>query len=99
MTLFRTKPWLFKGRKMERNAPKGYRCDSTCTHGRPSPAQCLCTVCHELFSGFTAFDDHRDEGWCRNPASVGLVQRPNGMWGGPPMDPVALNRLRSREDE
>lgn len=95
MTLFRTKPWLFKGRKMERNAPKAYRCDETCSHIKPSDSNCLCTVCHEVFKTISWFDAHRSEGWCLDPASVGLVQRPNGLWGGPPMDPAVLNRLRS----
>lgn len=82
MTLFRTKPWEFKGRRMERNAPRGYRCDSTCTH--PVPAQgrktCLCTVCHETFSTPRNFDRHRSDGWCLNPASAGMRRGSNGHW-------------------
>lgn len=82
MTLFRTKPWEFVGRRMERNAPRGYRCDETCTHKPPTPNTkiCLCPVCHELFSTPRNFDRHRDAGWCLAPDSIGLRLNENGVW-------------------
>lgn len=94
MTLFRTKPWEFKGRRMERNAPRGYRCDENCSHRVPSGSQALCTVCHEVFGGVGMFDRHRSDGWCRNPAEMGLRLTERRVWSAP-MDRAALNRLRS----
>jgi hypothetical protein len=90
----RVKPWQFRGRRMERNAPRGYRCDQTCAH--PLPAQgtktCLCTVCHEVFSTPNNFDRHRRDGWCLAPSSVGLRTNERGIWVGD-TSPEELNRL------
>lgn len=96
MTLFRVKPWQFKGRRMERNAPRGYRCDGTCTHPQLNigTKTSLCTVCHETFSTSSNFDVHRKDGWCVNPATVGLRLNKHGHWGFT-MDEGELNRLRS----
>lgn len=91
--LFGSKPWDFKGRRTEKNTPIGRKCDSTCTHRAPSASQCLCSVCHEVFGGITYFDQHRDNGWCRNPVDLGFVVGSRGTWG-TPMDADALNRLR-----
>lgn len=92
MTLFVQKPWHFKGRKTEKNTPIGRKCDETCTHRAPSASQCLCSVCHEVFGGITYFDQHRINGWCQNPAEIGMVVGSRGTWG-TPMDPAVLNRF------
>ena len=78
------KPWEYTGRKMERNAPSGRRCDSTCTHWTPRAGTktCLCPVCHEVFSTPSNFDRHRKDGWCLLPSSVGLKTNENGVWVG-----------------
>lgn len=81
---------------MERNAPKGRRCDDSCVHPSPKPSQALCTVCHELFSGITNFDDHRKDGWCLAPLSIGLELKTAGVWGRT-MDPAGLARLRAAQ--
>lgn len=78
--LFVMKPWEYKGRRMERNAPAGTRCTSECSHPRPTPAQALCTVCHEVFSGIWHFDTHRRDGWCLDPATLNLALSEAGVW-------------------
>ena len=80
--MVRVKPWMIKGRRMERNAPQGYRCDSTCTHPTPqlNTKTSLCPVCHETFSTPRNFDTHRKDGWCLDPATVGLVRGANEHW-------------------
>jgi hypothetical protein len=60
--------------------PRGTKCADTCV--RPTPAQAHCTVCHEPFGSISAFDRHRVDGWCRDPASRGLEQI-NGKWRRP----------------
>lgn len=78
------KPWEFRGRKTERNAPQGTLCSrSGCAAPRPTPSQAHCTVCHETFGGVTGFDKHRKDGWCQNPASVDLVADDRGIWRWP----------------
>lgn len=80
--MVRVKPWMIKGRRMERNAPQGYRCDSTCTHPVPQMGTkvCLCTVCHEVFGTPANFDRHRKDGWCQNPEELGLIIGERGFW-------------------
>ena len=99
MILFSAKPWHFKGRKMERNAPKGRRCDETCTHPAPSAnsKMCLCSVCHEVFGTPNNFDRHRQDGWCLDPAALGLRLTETGVWR-EAMDPDRLNRLSTLVD-
>lgn len=82
------KPWEFTGRKMDRNAPVGRRCDGTCEHPVPSMGTkvCLCTVCHEVFSTPTHFDRHRRDGWCQNPEDLGLEKNVHGVWRQPMND-------------
>jgi len=51
---------------------------------------CECGACHRYFTTTANFDKHRagEYGggqYCNDPADVGLVQRANGAWGGPPM--------------
>ena len=93
--LFPGKPWEFRGRKMERNAPRGTRCTPGCNHPRPqlNTSTALCTVCHESFGTVRNFDKHRSDGWCLNPADLGLKKDLNGHWRAI-MDPDALARLK-----
>lgn len=80
--LFQGKPWEYVGRKMERNAPRGTRCTPGCTHPRPrmNTKTALCSVCHESFGVVRNFDKHRDNGWCLDPATIGLRKDVNGHW-------------------
>ncbi len=41
-----------------------------CTNTWGGLAQAHCSVCHELFSGVTAFDKHRSKGKCLDPAKM-----------------------------
>lgn len=95
MVLFTVKPWDFRGRRTERNAPIGRKCDETCTHVRPTAgtAISLCSVCHEVFSTVGNFDRHRSAGWCQEPSSVGLSLSEHGYWR-VPMPDDALARLK-----
>lgn len=100
--LVHVKPWQFKGRRMERNAPSGRRCDESCTHPAPTPGTklCLCTVCHEVFGTPRNFDRHRRDGWCLDPAASGMGLSKFGVWR-ETMDPDQLNRFRTdfREED
>jgi len=97
--LFRGKPWEYRGRKMERNAPRGTRCTPGCTHPRPNlnTSTALCTVCHESFGTVRNFDRHRHDGWCTNPVEMGLRKDEKGHWREtvPPEDLERLRALRS----
>lgn len=94
--LFHGKPWEYRGRKMERNAPRGTRCTPGCAHPRPTlnTDTALCTVCHEFFGTVRNFDRHRDNGWCLNPAELGLRIDVNGYWRAS-MDPAVLEALKA----
>jgi hypothetical protein len=74
------KPWEYVGRRMERNAPIGRRCDETCEH--PAVTQgtsvCLCMTCHEVFSCLRNFDAHRKDGWCLDPRTLKKPMTLNG---------------------
>lgn len=99
---FLVKPWEFRGRRTERNAPRGTRCHEVgCTSVKPTPAQAKCTVCHEVFGGVTLFDRHRNDGWCVNPADLGFHLTDKGVWRMPltEQDRESLARLRGDEDE
>ncbi len=53
--------------------------------------------CHINFSSPTAFDRHRREGRCLDPAAAGLVTLDRAgyaVWGSP-ADEAALDRLRA----
>lgn len=78
------KPWRRTGRKTERNAPTGTRCDSRCV--RPTPSQAHCAVCGETFGGVWNFDRHRKDGWCLNPESLSMTPDHRGVWRMPKSD-------------
>lgn len=97
--LFHIKPWEIRGRRMERNAPKGRRCDGSCTHPRPTlnTRLSLCTVCHEVFGTVNNFDRHRKDGWCLAPSAIGLRLTEHGVWR-ETMDPERIEALRASEE-
>jgi hypothetical protein len=41
---------------------------------------CKCTSCGAIFTGITGFDDHRRNGKCLPPASIGMGLDYRGMW-------------------
>lgn len=58
---------------------------------------CECGICHEHFTGLTAFDKHQKVDYeaevpvtCLPPATVGLRQDRHGRWGRAP-DPARPN--------
>jgi hypothetical protein len=61
--------------------PIGSKCTDDCR--RPTQSQAHCSVCHRTFGGVRNFDLHRHDGWCLDPAGVGLVDR-DGVWRRPP---------------
>ncbi|MBL8226031.1 MAG: hypothetical protein JNM50_11960 [Chromatiales bacterium] len=62
----------------------------------PGSPRCLCRSCGCYFSNVRAFDKHRRDGACVNPATVGLVLK-GGIWrrgdgGGYPTTGRGANR-------
>lgn len=51
-------------------------CTSTWTGLRP----CHCSGCHRTFGGIASFDHHRIDFTCREPSTLGMVNR-SGIWG------------------
>lgn len=45
----------------------------------PTPSQAHCSVCHRTFSGVWGFDQHRKDGKCLDPVTVGFAER-DGVW-------------------
>lgn len=64
----------------EDGCPIGSRCTPDCR--RPSPNQAHCTVCHLTFRALSLFDAHRLNGWCLDPAALGMVESA-GLWATP----------------
>ncbi len=59
---------------------------SKCDNTWGGMAQAHCGVCHDTFSGVTAFDRHRSNGKCKSPDTVGLELRTSGatpVWAFP----------------
>lgn len=50
--------------------------------------QAHCSGCCRTFTTVGNFDRHRRDGQCRHPSTVGLVQRPDGLWSAPAPDPT-----------
>lgn len=67
-------------RHQNATAPIGSKCRPDCR--QPSASQAHCSGCHRTFGGVTYFDAHRCNGWCLNPADLGLVER-DGLWTTP----------------
>ena len=64
--------------------PTGTRCTEPCI--RPAPSQAHCTVCHRTFGGASNFDRHRRDGWCTDPAELGMEPNKRGIWVNPMSD-------------
>lgn len=79
-----TKGWLVPGRHTEARAPHGGRCDDSCV--KPTPSQAHCSVCGTTFGGVWAFDQHRSNGWCLDPAKIGYAPDSKGVWRKPMTD-------------
>jgi hypothetical protein len=47
---------------------------------RPSRTQAHCSVCHRTFSGVGPFDQHRRDGRCIDPATLGMAPNGHGVW-------------------
>lgn len=61
-------------------APTGSRCGPECR--QPAASQAHCSVCHRTLGGISYFDAHRCNGWCNEPAALGLVEA-DGLWTTP----------------
>lgn len=59
-------------------------CAPTCI--QPSPAQAHCGACHITWSGITGFDQHRRDGQCLTPESIGYTRDPRGVYRAPITD-------------
>lgn len=57
--------------------PIGSRCTDACK--RPTQTQAHCSVCHQTFGGVYGFDMHRYDGWCAEPAGLGMTLT-DGIW-------------------
>jgi hypothetical protein len=57
-------------------------CARDCRQPGPSHCHCAAASCHATFASLEAFDDHRRNGQCLNPASLGLVAV-DGLWASP----------------
>lgn len=75
------------GRKGSRQWRRGRRvgvaghCDECGEQWGPKRDHCGgAQGCHELFHSLAAFDAHRSEGWCRNPARVDGLRSNRGAW-------------------
>jgi hypothetical protein len=58
------------------------KCCSGCDKEWSGHRRCHCTGCHENFSSVSAFDKHRKDFACRQPAETGLVLA-DGYWSHP----------------
>lgn len=70
------------------------RCSDTCVRPTPSQAHCAALGCHQTFGGVRGFDEHRKDGRCLNPASLGMVRSDLGIWR-TPMSDEARERLEA----
>jgi len=64
-----------------------------------------CASCGETFTSLTGFDRHQDWDYkrrpmliCREPSSIGMIQRNNGMWS-IPLDADSRNRVSKMRAE
>lgn len=68
-------------------APRGFTCGG-CPDRWSTLRQAHCSGCCRTFTTVGNFDRHRRDGQCRHPLTVGLVQRPDGLWSAPAPDPT-----------
>lgn len=67
---------------------------TTCTTecGRVAPSWAHCAACHRTFGGVRGFDDHRRDGQCIDPSTLGMVEGDAGVWR-VPLSEAAAARL------
>jgi hypothetical protein len=56
---------------------------------QPSRSQAHCTgphSCHRTFSGVGPFDEHRRDGQCADPLTLGMEPNQHGVWRHPSTD-------------
>lgn len=70
--------------RVHAHGPSWTKCQPDCI--TPSPHQAHCTVCHLTFGGVSGFDDHRKDGWCIDPTTLGMTQNERGIWRRPMSD-------------
>lgn len=81
------------GSARERTAqPVAITC-SGCTAKWSGVTRAHCSGCHRTFTGVSAFDRHREDGACLDPASLGMVERDGGLWGAPAMTPEQIDAV------
>lgn len=56
------------------------KCSAVCR--RPKGAEAHCSACHNGFGSLGAFDAHRSDGWCLDPAGLGYLLQ-EGLWATP----------------
>ena len=64
-----------------------------CPPPRDGTRRSHCAGCHETFTSVSAFDRHQtlnDGSHCHDPATRGLIQRPDGVWRHPGERPEGL---------
>ena len=83
MTASGQRPASLLGRRDFEDLPHGCRCGARWAGS--TTAHCG-AQCHKIFSGVTAFDAHRRNGVCLDPATVGMSLVPGRAyecWGYP----------------
>lgn len=71
-----------RGQRAHEDLPFGHGCGARWSGANTSH----CARCHRTFSGVAGFDDHRKDGQCLDPATVGmslLDGRSYPVWGFP----------------
>lgn len=64
----------------------------------PTPAQAHCgSGCHRTFRSVSGFDQHRNNGKCVDPTTIGMVTNEKGVWS-TPMPPEEKARLVALRD-
>lgn len=71
-----------------RDAPTWTQCGPDCVRPTPNQAHCPVAGCHRTFGGVSNFDKHRRNGWCLDPATLGMTLNGAGIWRIPMPDDV-----------
>lgn len=70
-----------------------------CTNRWAGTNTAHCGTCHVTMSSPSAFDAHRRDHGCVNPATVGLVRTDRAgyqVWGYPAADPATYQQINAR---
>lgn len=62
--------------------PVGSPCSGWCRLPEQGSPHCHCSVCHCTFRNESTFKDHRSDGYCLDPAEIGL-EVADEMWATP----------------